>query len=135
MKRLDHEVEELCSDQKRMAEAFSELAMRLKTAGKSLDSLQEARGSLAANPSEEAQALDAAGADAQDLLHVSGEVVSALLRDLRDLFYLVDGSNLRPRLRPHPSMGAEQSTARPSVHPLLEGRDSPKAGTPRASAG
>lgn len=135
VKRLDHEVEELCSDQKRMAEAFSELAMRLKTAGKSLDSLQEARGSLAANPSEEAQALDAAGADAQDLLHVSGEVVSALLRDLRDLFYLVDGSNLRPRLRPHPSMGAEQSTARPSVHPLLEGRDSPKAGTPRASAG
>jgi hypothetical protein len=40
------------------------------------------------------------------------QVVSALLRDLRDLFYLVDGSNLRPRLRPHPSMGAEQSTAR-----------------------
>ena len=34
------------------------------------------------------------------------EVVSALLGDVRDLFYLVDGSNLRPRLRPHASLAA-----------------------------
>ena len=37
-------------------------------------------------------------------------MVSALLRDLRDLFYLVDGSNLRPRLRPHASLGTRGPT-------------------------
>ena len=35
----------------------------------------------------------------------NSQVVSSLLRDLRDLFYLVDGSNLRARLRPHPTLG------------------------------
>ncbi|CAK9061649.1 unnamed protein product [Durusdinium trenchii] len=125
VKRLDHEIEELCSDQKRLAEAFSDLAMRLKTAGKSFDSLQEARGSLATNHSEEAYALDTAGADARDLLRTSGEVVSALLRDLRDLFYLVDGSNLRPRLRPHPSLGSGQMDDRP----MLESSPSRAFGT------
>ena len=35
------------------------------------------------------------------------QVVSSLLRDLRDLFYLVDGSNLRARLRPHPTLGPQ----------------------------
>eukprot|EP00913_Durusdinium_trenchii_P033119 g31008.t1 len=99
--------------------------MRLKTAGKSFDSLQEARGSLATNHSEEAYALDTAGADARDLLRTSGEVVSALLRDLRDLFYLVDGSNLRPRLRPHPSLGSGQMDDRP----MLESSPSRAFGT------
>ncbi|CAE7727162.1 unnamed protein product [Symbiodinium microadriaticum] len=33
VKRLDFEIEELCDDQKKTAEAFSELALRLKAAG------------------------------------------------------------------------------------------------------
>ena len=65
------------------------------------------------------------GADAERLLQSSREasvfcsvevacsssmwqVVSALLADVRDLFYLVDGSNLRPRLRPHPALSAPE---------------------------
>ena len=39
------------------------------------------------------------------------EVVTALLADVRDLFYLVDGSNLRPRLRPHPALSAPTPSA------------------------
>ena len=39
------------------------------------------------------------------------EVVTALLADVRDLFYLVDGSNLRPRLRPHPALSAPAPSA------------------------
>ncbi|CAE7215070.1 Ank2 [Symbiodinium natans] len=108
VKRLDFEIQELCDDQKKMAEAFNELALRLKAAGGSLQSLQEARNSLpkGAHASQEAQALDEAGVDAQKLLQASREVVSALVADVRDLFYLVDGSNLRPRLRPHPALSA-----------------------------
>ena len=40
----------------------------------------------------------------------NSQVVSSLLRDLRDLFYLVDGSNLRARLRPHPTLGPPGAT-------------------------
>ncbi|CAE7240775.1 unnamed protein product [Symbiodinium sp. CCMP2592] len=172
VKRLDFEIEELCDDQKKMAEAFSELALRLKAAGGSLESLQEARSSLptGAHGSQEAEALDEAGADAQKLLESSreaavnakleqswveaeacsaafvtavGEVVTALLADVRDLFYLVDGSNLRPRLRPHPALSApapsapeieadarQKGVARKSgsnprqiIHPMLEPPD------------
>ncbi|CAJ1354878.1 unnamed protein product [Effrenium voratum] len=114
VKRLDFEIEELGQDQKRLAEAFSDLAMRLKTAGSSLDSLQEARSALPKR-GEEAEALDHAGTDARDLIRTSSEVVSALLGDVRDLFYLVDGSNLRPRLRPHASLAAL-----PDVRPLSQ---------------
>ncbi|CAE7578162.1 unnamed protein product [Symbiodinium sp. CCMP2456] len=132
VKRLDFEIEELCDDQKKMAEAFSELALRLKAAGGSLESLQEARGSLptGAHGSQEAAALDEAGADAQKLLESSREVVTALLADVRDLFYLVDGSNLRPRLRPHPALSAPapsvpqiEPDARQIIHPMLEPPD------------
>ncbi|CAE7246577.1 unnamed protein product, partial [Symbiodinium necroappetens] len=132
VKRLDFEIEELCDDQKKMAEAFSELALRLKAAGGSLESLQEARSSLptGAHGSQEAAALDEAGADAQKLLESSREVVTALLADVRDLFYLVDGSNLRPRLRPHPALSAPapsapqiEADARQIIHPMLEPPD------------
>ncbi|CAE7924933.1 unnamed protein product [Symbiodinium sp. KB8] len=153
VKRLDFEIEELCDDQKKMAEAFSELALRLKAAGQgqgrdqlgevvhfelpsldggSLESLQEARSSLptGAHGSQEAAALDEAGADAQKLLESSREVVTALLADVRDLFYLVDGSNLRPRLRPHPALSAPapsapqiETDARQIIHPMLEPPD------------
>lgn len=132
VKRLDFEIEELCDDQKKMAEAFSELALRLKAAGGSLESLQEARSSLptGAHGSQEAAALDEAGADAQKLLESSREVVTALLADVRDLFYLVDGSNLRPRLRPHPALSAPapsapqiETDARQIIHPMLEPPD------------
>eukprot|EP00439_Symbiodinium_sp_Y106_P012516 s2602_g1.t2 len=132
VKRLDFEIEELCDDQKKMAEAFSELALRLKAAGESLESLQEARSSLptGAHGSQEAEALDEAGTDAQKLLESSREVVTALLADVRDLFYLVDGSNLRPRLRPHPALSAPtpsapeiEADARQIIHPMLEPPD------------